>query len=167
MAPRAAARLESLGFADVREYRDGKLDWMASGLPVEGENSTRPRAADVARTDVPVCGLDDRVAEVRAGIQRAGAQAAVVVDASRVVLGLLRADSLAAAGDDRAADVMTKGPSTFRPYVPIKEIAGYMTEHDLALSPITTSDGRLVGLLDRDEAVRAAEGCPDCPRKMI
>jgi hypothetical protein len=42
-----------------------------------------------------------------------------------------------------------------------------MTEHGLALSPITTSDGRLVGLLDRDEAVRAAEGCPDCARKMI
>jgi len=167
MAPRAAARLESLGFGDVREYTDGKLDWMASGLPVEGDNSRRPRAGDVARKDPPVCSLEDRVGDVRAGVQQAGALAAVVVDASRVVLGLLRADALAADGDTQAGEIMTKGPSTFRPYVPIKEIADYMTKHDLDISPITTSDGALVGLLARDDAVRAAEGCPDCARQMI
>jgi hypothetical protein len=33
-----------------------------------------------------------------------------------------------------------------------------MTEHDLVNAPITTSDGRLVGLLLRDDAMAAAHG---------
>jgi rhodanese-related sulfurtransferase len=31
MSPRAASRLESLGFTEVYDYIDGKLDWMAAG----------------------------------------------------------------------------------------------------------------------------------------
>ena len=57
MSSRAAWRLESLGFGDVYEYVDGKLDWMAAGLPTEGTNNDQPRAGDVARKDAPVCGL--------------------------------------------------------------------------------------------------------------
>jgi hypothetical protein len=39
--------------------------------------------------------------------------------------------------------------------VPIDEMAGYMAEHDLVSSPITSSEGRLIGLR-RDDAVRVA-----------
>src|SRR5689334_6170303 len=35
LSPRAAARLESLGFADVYDYAAGKADWIAMGLPTE------------------------------------------------------------------------------------------------------------------------------------
>ncbi len=28
-----------MGFARVYEYADGKLDWMAAGLPTEGTNA--------------------------------------------------------------------------------------------------------------------------------
>ena len=62
---------------------------------------------------------------------------------------------------------MRPGPSTFRPYVPIKEMADYMVEHDLVSSPVTTSYGELIGLLLRSDAVEQAAGCPDCARKMI
>jgi rhodanese-related sulfurtransferase len=31
----AAARLIALGYADVRDYHEGKADWVAAGLPVE------------------------------------------------------------------------------------------------------------------------------------
>ncbi len=51
MSPRAAWRLESLGFHDVYDYVDGKLDWMAAGLPTEGTNAEHPRAGDLARKD--------------------------------------------------------------------------------------------------------------------
>jgi len=91
----------------------------------------------------------------------------VVVDGARVVLGLLRADDLAKSADATVEQAMSSGPSTFRPYVPIKEMADYLTKHELESSPITTSDGRLVGLLYRSDAVREADGCPDCARKMI
>ena len=32
---KAAARLDALGYRDVREYVDGRQDWEAAGLPVE------------------------------------------------------------------------------------------------------------------------------------
>ena len=167
MAPRAAARLEPLGFSDVSQYVGGKLDWMASGLPTEGENASRPRAGTVASKDVPVCSLTDRLGDVSDRARASEWDAAVVVDRERVVLGLLRAAELAKDPDLLIEQAMRPGPSTFRPYVPIKEIADYMTGHKIESSPITTSDGKLVGLLYRSDAVREAEGCPDCVRRMI
>ena len=47
---RVAAR--GFGFTQVYDYVDGKLDWLAAGLPIEGANAERPRAGDVARADV-------------------------------------------------------------------------------------------------------------------
>lgn len=82
--------------------------------------------------------------------------ACVVVNGEGVVLGLLRADELAKTTDEAVEAVMRPGPSTFRPHVPIVEMAHYMIDHDLASSPITTSDGRLVGLLRVDDAARVA-----------
>jgi Mg/Co/Ni transporter MgtE len=78
----------------------------------------------------------------------------VVVNEERVVLGLLRDEQLAQDGDKVVAEVMRPGPSTFRPHLSVEEIAHYMIDHDLPSSPITTSDGRLVGLLMADDAVR-------------
>lgn len=167
MAPRAAARLEHLGFSNLYEYSAGKLDWMAAGLPTEGENSKHPRASDVARKDVPTCRLDERLGDVAKRAGDAGWDSAVVVDERRTVLGLLRAAELRQDPDGRIEEAMRPGPSTFRPYVTIKEMADYMVEHDLVSSPITTSDGALVGLLLRSDAIAHAGGCPDCSRKLI
>jgi CBS domain-containing protein len=167
MAPRAAARLESLGFDKVHEYKAGKLDWMAAGLPTEGENSHHPRAGDVARKDVPTASLDERLGDVTRRAMDAGWDAAVAVDGKGTVLGLLRAPELKKDPDLRIEEAMRPGPSTFRSYVPIKEVADHMTEHDLVSSPITNSDGKLVGLLLRSDAVEQSTGCPECARKMI
>jgi predicted transcriptional regulator len=84
-----------------------------------------------------------------------------------VVLGLLRAKELEKDPALTMESAMRPGPSTFRPYVPIKEMADYLTKHDLECSPVTTSDGKLVGLLYREDAMREADGCPDCVRNMI
>lgn len=157
MSPRAAWRLETLGFADVYDYVAGKVDWLAAGLPVEGTSARRPRAADVARRDVPTCSLEERMGEVRQKVGAAGWDVCVVVNSERVVLGLLRAEQLDAPGDRRAEEAMRPGPSTFRPHVPVEEMARFMVHHDLPSAPITTSDGRLLGLLVRDDAVRAAQ----------
>jgi CBS domain-containing protein len=140
---------------------------MASGQPTEGENSKRPRAADVARKDVATCALDDRLGDIRERALATGLEAGVVVDPQRVVLGLLRAAELAKDSELTADRAMRPGPSTFRPYVPIKEIADHMDKHNLESSPITTSDGKLVGLLLHADARQQAEGCPDCARRLI
>jgi hypothetical protein len=51
MSPRAACRLELLGFTQVHGYVAGKADWLATGLPTEGEQAQVPRAKDVLRRD--------------------------------------------------------------------------------------------------------------------
>lgn len=135
---------------------DGKLDWLAAGLPTEGTNAGRPRSGSVARADAPTCRLDEPMDKVRERVHGAGWDACVVVNEERVVLGLLRADELTRGDDDPAESVMRPGPSTFRPHVPIGEIAHFMIDHDLPTSPITTSDGQLVGLLRVEDAARAA-----------
>ncbi len=145
-----------MGFSDVYEYVAGKLDWMAAGLPTEGTNAERPRAGEVARKDVPTSGLLECVGDVRERVQKAGFDATVVVNEAGVVLGLLRSRELNADPDLPIERAMRPGPSTFRPFVSISEMARYMVEHKLESSPITTSDGRLVGLLLQDDAVRVA-----------
>ncbi|TMB88314.1 MAG: CBS domain-containing protein [Chloroflexi bacterium] len=147
MSPRAAWRLESLGFADVYEYVDGKLDWMAAGLPTEGTNAQQPRAGDIARKDVPTCGLKDRVGDARERAKAQGWDAVVVVNDERVVLGMLRSKELAADADEAVETAMRSGPGTFRPFVSLHEMAHFMIEHKVESAPISTSDGRLVGLL--------------------
>ena len=156
MSPRAAARLESLGFEKIYEYGAGKLDWMAAGLPTEGENSDKPRAGTIARRDVPLSELGERLGDVADRVAGIGWNVVVVVDEHRVVLGLLRAAELAKDPELSIEEAMRPGPSTFRPYVPIREMADHMTQHKLDSSPITTSDGRLVGVLFREDAVREA-----------
>lgn len=158
MSPRAAWRLESLGFRDVYDYVAGKDDWMAAGLPTEGTNASHPRAGGVARKDVPTARLDERLGDVRDRVRAQGWNAVVVTNAEQIVFGLLRAKELDKDPDLRIEQVIRPGPSTFRPSASIKEMADYMTKHNLENSPITTSDGRLIGLLFRDDAVRVAGG---------
>ena len=96
--------------------------------------------------------------EIRECVRAGGWDACVVVNEERVVLGLFRsrelerADALAS-----AEEPMRPGPSTFRPSVAIDEMARYMTEHDLSTAPITTSEGRLVGVLCQEDALRVAK----------
>jgi Mg/Co/Ni transporter MgtE len=106
---------------------------------------------------VPRCGLNERIDEVRKLVSPAGWNACVVVNEEEVVFGLLRDDELASGGHQPVEAVMRPGPSTFRPHVPIQQMADYMVDHDLVSSPITTSDGRLVGLLRVEDAVRVAQ----------
>ena len=156
MSPRAAWRLESLGFGEVYDYVAGKVDWLAAGLPTEGTNATRPRAGDVARKEVPTARLDEELGDVRKRVRASGWDAVVVTNNERVVFGLLRSKELDNEPDLRIEQAMRPGPSTFRPNLAIREMADYMSSHNLENSPITTSDGRLVGLLYREDAIRVA-----------
>jgi CBS domain-containing protein len=155
MSPRAAWRLETLGFREVYDYEGGKLDWMAAGLPTDGTNNLQPRAGDAARKDVPTAGLKDRLGEVRRRAQAQGWDVAVVVNGDRVVLGLLRSKELAGDSDQLVEKAMRPAPSTFRPFVTLQEMGHFMTEHKIENAPITTSDGRLVGLLLQKDVIQA------------
>jgi Mg/Co/Ni transporter MgtE len=145
-----------MGFRQVYEYVAGKLDWMAAGLPIEGSLARIPRAGDIARKDVPTCSVDERLGEVRDRVKAEGWDACVVVNEERIVFGLLRAKELDGDEDARIEQVMRPGPSSFRPHVPIEEMAEFMIQHDLVNCPVTTLEGRLVGLLKREDAAQEA-----------
>lgn len=70
MSPRAASRLETLGFAHVYDYVLGKADWLARGLPTEGEHADIPRAKELLRDDVVTTRLDEPVGAVRPRVAR-------------------------------------------------------------------------------------------------
>jgi CBS domain-containing protein len=140
-----------MGFTEVYDFRTGIQDWMGAGLPTEGSNAQRPRLVDVARGDVPTCVLGELLGDVRDRVRAAGWNACVVTSDDRVVLGLLRAKELESDPELPVERVMRPGPSTFRPFVSVEEMAKTMTERNVENSPVTTSDGRLVGLVRRED----------------
>jgi rhodanese-related sulfurtransferase len=99
MSPRAAARLEQLGFRQVYDYVPGKADWLAAGWPAEGRSAEALSAGAVARREVLTCRADQRVDEVLAQMRDAGRSVCVVVDDERVVTGLLRRRAAEARAD--------------------------------------------------------------------
>src|SRR5216684_779837 len=100
MSPRAAWRLESIGFTEVHDYVAGKADWGSAGLPLEGTRGSETRVGADINRDVPTCRLDERLADVRAQVRAAGWDACFVVNDEQVVLGRLGRTALAGAPGD-------------------------------------------------------------------
>jgi hypothetical protein len=153
MSPRAACRLESLGFTDVYDYAVGKAAWLALGLPVEGSVPADERVGALARKDAPTCHPGDNLGEVPAEARDWGA--CVVVDDSGVVCGLLEAGALLR-DHGVVDDAMRLGPRTFRPSYRLDELRSYFERHDTPHALVTTLEGRLIGLVLRDEVVGRA-----------
>lgn len=157
MSPRAAARLESLGFEEVYDYVAGKFDWASFGLAIEGRRHSGTRVGAHARTDVPVCHPSERLPDVRDRIRAAGWDTCFVVDERRVVLGRLGRSALAGDADVPVEEAMTPGPSTVRPSLGLDKAVERMTAQSLTTLPVTRSDGVLIGVLRREDAERALQ----------
>ena len=157
MSPRAACRLESLGFTRVFDYVAGKTDWLASGLPTEGRLANSPRAGPAANRDVPTCRLTDRIADVRERVRASGHTICVVTNDDRVVLGRLTANALAADTKALVETVMESGPTTIRPDEPLEAVTERLRDRRVGSIIVTTVDGRLVGVLYRKDAEQRLE----------
>ncbi|MDA1256946.1 MAG: hypothetical protein O3C10_03770 [Chloroflexi bacterium] len=160
MSPRAAARLETLGFTNVYDYEAGKADWFAAGLPREGEAMPVLRAADVARTDDVTCTLADTVAIAAEKAREVGQNQCIVVNDERIILGRLRSAALGGDPDALAEDVMELGPTTTRPDAEVAPILHRMLARDVDRILVATSGGRLIGTMWRTDAEHRA-GEPD------
>jgi hypothetical protein len=64
MSPRAAWRLERLGFGPVFDYTLGKVDWMAAGLPTVRADLSVRRVIDEIDRDPRTCPPDAFVRDV-------------------------------------------------------------------------------------------------------
>jgi CBS domain-containing protein len=151
MSPRAACRLETLGFDHVYDYVTGKADWIGHGLVVEGAEAGRPTVRELARTDIVTCGLHDRVGDVRARVEGSPYGFALVVSEGHVLLGRLRRAALE--GDPRrtAEDAMEPGPSTVRPDTAPDKLAERLRSLDLRTALVTTPEGLLIGIVRRED----------------
>ena len=145
MSPRAAWRLETLGFDQVYDYAAGKADWGAAGLPGQGTVASGPSASDAADPDVPTCLLQDDLPSVRARVHASGWDQCIVVNEQRIVLGRLGRKALAADDLRCAEEAMSAGPSTVRPNVPLAELEQRLGRHGLRSALVTTNEGRLIG----------------------
>jgi CBS domain-containing protein len=150
-----------MGFEHVFDYVGGKADWASAGLPLEGQNGSETRAGAHVRTDVPTCGPGDSLRDVCEALDDGGWDTCFVVDERRVVHGRIGRRAIRAREDVTAEEAMTLGPSTIRPAARLEATVERMRRQQLGNLPVTTSDGRLVGLLtlpDAEAALRAVAG---------
>ena len=159
MSPRAAWRLETLGFTQVYDYVGGKADWFAAGLPREGRLTSIPRAGNVARRDDVTCRPTDRISDVFNKVRQAGKETCIVTTEGGVVLGRVRTDRIDAAAQGPVEEVMELGPTTTRADATLESILERLNARNVESILVATSDGRLVGTLYRSDAeARLNEG---------
>ena len=152
MSPRAAWRLETLGFTNVYDYVAGKADWFAAGLPREGKLASIPRAGDVARGDDVTCQLSDQMSDVINRVRAAGKETCIVTTDGGVVLGRVRTSVLAGGVEATVEAVMDSGPITTRTDTILETMLERLNARSVESILVTTSDGRLVGTLYRSDA---------------
>ena len=120
-------------------------------MPHEGVSLPERTAGDVAHRDVPTCTLDEPLAEVRERARAAGWDTCIVVNDQRVVLGRLGRRAVGSDSDESVEEAMSPGPSTIRPSIGTDALLERMHARKLTSYVVTTPDGRLVGVIRRNE----------------
>lgn len=138
MSPRAAWRLERLGFV-VYDYALGKVDWLAAGMPTVRANESEQRAIDVADRSPATCVPEHPVATIDSPL--------LVVNAEGIVLGRVGAGSHPP--DAVAESVMEPGPATVRAHEPLVPLLERMEKRNVSEIIVTNPEGRLLGVVHR------------------
>jgi CBS domain-containing protein len=133
-------------------------------------------ARDVMRTDAPVVAADAGLPEVVDAVCSTRLNRAVVVDAERrpiglvtdaavlralgaagrgVVGALMRSVGIADAPAGTARDLMVTPTYSVDTAAPLASVARVMTEHSRKIVPVVDDDGRLLGIIDRADLLRA------------
>lgn len=160
MSPRAACRLEALGFTQVYDYVAGKVDWLAHNLPTHGEQASVLTAGALLRTDVPTADPTETVAVVAARVEASPYRFALVLADDRTLLGRLRHQILTEQPHRLAGDVAEPGPSTIRPHQPLDELTAHLHRHNLTYAIVADPEGHLLGTVHRDDLNATPERAP-------
>jgi Mg/Co/Ni transporter MgtE len=91
-------------------------------------------------------------------VEGVGWDTCFVLDETGVLIGRLGRSALSGDEDRNVEDAMTPGPSTVRPSARLEATVKRMHEQNLSNLPVTTSDGRLVGLLLREDIESVVSG---------
>ncbi len=121
------------------DYVDGKVDWMAYGLPIEGDDG--PFVGETV-TEAVTVDVGVTVGQARRRLRESGSEVAIVTHEQGWAVGEVDADVLAESDDGRSLlEVMRPIPSTVRPSATVSSLAGSGGERFVVSSP----DGRLLG----------------------
>ncbi len=160
MSPRAACRLDALGFEQVYDYTLGIADWKAAGEPIEGPPVDMQVVADATRPDIPTASPQERLGAARDRTETAGWDEALVIDCDGVVVGRLRGDIWDRDSNLQVVEVMEPGPTTVRPNGALAPLVKRMEERGTRLVTVTTPQGVLIGVVILQDAQRIVTGEP-------
>ncbi len=125
------------------DYAAGKMDWLAFGLPWEGEAELVGSSLD---RNVPVCRVDDAIASV---LHRVGSSpVCIVLSDNDVVVGLLHTDDGRHHDAAMVAHVMEPGPRTIRPSEEVRSLREHRHGSDDRRFVVTRLDGTFLGLYE-------------------
>jgi CBS domain-containing protein len=136
-----------MGFNEVYDYAEGKIDWIAHSFPTEGKGPHYPVAGEVADRDaVLACRVGDRVDDLSEKLDSAH-DYCVVLNEQDVVLGRMRKKNVQGPPDEPVERVMEPGPTTVRNKEPAKGLLERMRKRKVPAVIVTTKHGRLVGVV--------------------
>lgn len=160
MSPRAAWRLETLGFERVHDFVGGKLEWLAAGLLTEGTGPHHAVAGEAVMPATSMCGLGTLSGVVRSKLQAGSDSVCAVTNEVKIVLGRVRWRDLPHADDVPVEDFMQPGPATVRTTEELGPLVGRMREAGVQTILVTDANGCLLGMLHRDDAERVTHERP-------
>ncbi|HEY7168527.1 MAG TPA: CBS domain-containing protein [Candidatus Binatia bacterium] len=121
------------------------MDWLAFGLPAEGDEKPALLVNHIDRR-VPTCRVPDPVERARQNAAAMGFTICPVINEGNVVLGLIRGNG--SEGDPAAAvgEIMEFGPKTLRPGSSVQEARKIAEKNGWTEILVTSSDGKLLGI---------------------
>lgn len=144
-----------MGFTEVYDYVNGKVEWMLDRQPTEGTGPHYAMAGEIAtRERLHTCVLGSTVGNSARAMEQSGDTFCLVLNDQDVVLGRLRQKHRDAASDDLVEKVMETGPTTVRPNEPAKKLLERMERRDVPAVVVTTNKGVLVGVARRTDLRR-------------
>jgi CBS domain-containing protein len=151
MSPRAAWQLEAMGFSDVYDFVDGKIEWISRGLPLEGTGPHFAVAGEIADRDaVLTCRVGDRLGAVAEALDTVPHGYCVVLNDHDIVLGRMREKNLRGPDETAVEHVMEPGPTTVRATEPAEDLLERMRKKNVPAVIVTTHKGRLMGTVTQE-----------------
>lgn len=130
----------------VEEHLPGAIN-----LPLKRLDADSAASLALVVDDVVTCGADARIGDVRPRVAGSRYSFAFVVSPGHVLLGRLRRAALEGRADAIAESVMEPGPSTIRADAEPAALAERMRARKLTSLPVTTPEGRLLGVVRLDD----------------
>jgi CBS domain-containing protein len=131
----------------VYDYKAGKVDWLAAGLPTDGPGPPAPRVGSVLERDVPACELSEPAGRAASRARSAGWDFCVVTNDRRIVAGRLRTSAVGPDDARPAEQIMEAGPASVRPQEDLAATLERMRSHHVHVLLVTTPEGELIGAL--------------------